>query len=322
MSRFASASIVFCVALTMQLSACGGGGGDSSSDSPPRSTRAEVETVTKRGAVSLELFSQMPRELVSSLGGYLQGFSSDSAGSRTLNGSCVLNGAGIGSFTATVTKSAVRTGLAAGDAVALVFSNCDAGGVGLLLDGPVTLIASTTLANLPANDFEAAFQAQMRSLRASRNSLTTTHDGTVDMVSGVQGGSVFSTRFTVASSQEYAFVIPGVGYGFKPTATFSATETLTAAGSSLSLRLDGPVGVSVPPDSDDLAFTTPGPVVGPIRSGRFSAESGSLTTAVASRRVRATVGFNGASASVSADTNDDGAADITFDTSWAALVTP
>jgi hypothetical protein len=121
--------------LSALLSACGGGGGGGDDDQSSRATRDDGAQAATLGVLTIELTAQRMDTLTAYFTGFLQGLSTDAAGSRPLNVSCVIGGAGSGAYTGSITKSEVRTGLAAGDTVALTSNSCDFGGAGLVVNG-------------------------------------------------------------------------------------------------------------------------------------------------------------------------------------------
>ena len=208
------------LALSALLSACGGGGGD---DQSSRATREDVAKAATLGVATIELTAQRMDALTAFFTGFLQALSTDAAGSRPLNVSCVFGGAGSGAYTGNITKSDVRTGLAAGDTVALTFNSCDFSGAGLVVNGNVTLTAQDTIANQAAGS-ASLFRIAASQLNMTFNGSATLHDGVIDVVASLPPEAV-TQRFTVPGPQDYVFAVLGLGYGFKPGAVFSSTTS-------------------------------------------------------------------------------------------------
>ncbi len=301
------------MAAAVLLSACGGGGGD---DQPSRATRDDVATAATLGVLTIELTAQRMEVLTAFFTGFLQGLSTDVAGSRPLDVSCVIGGIGSGAYTGNITKSGVRTGLAAGDTVALTFNSCDLGGGVVVVNGNVTLTAQDTIANQAAGS-SSSFRIAASQLNFTFNGSATLHNGVIDVVASLPVETV-SQRFTVPGPQNYVFAVAGLGYGFKPSAIFSST-TSPANGSR---KLDGTLSASVSSGSGELVFATPTPLTGPVASNRFAATAGAFSVNLPSDGFSASVAFSGSVATVSGDTDGNGSADVNFETTWAQLIAP
>jgi hypothetical protein len=302
------------LALSALLSACGGGGGDDDQSSP--ATREDVELAAKLGAATIELTAQRMEVLTAFFTGFLQGLSTDPAGTRPLNVSCVIGGVGSGTYTGSITKSAVRTGLAAGDTVALTFNSCDFSSVGLVLNGNVTLTAQDTIANQAAGS-ASSFRIAASQMNITFNGSATLHDGVIDVVASLPAEAV-TQRFTVPGTGNYVFAVLGLGYGFKPGAVFASTTS----SSSGSRKLDGTVSASVSTGSGDLVFITPTPLTGSVTSNQFAATAGAFSLSLPSESLGVSVAFNGSVATVSGDTDGNGTSDVNFETTWAQLLAP
>ena len=162
------------------LAACGGGGDDSPTSA--KYTQADVKNVATLGASSLVITGDRVGLILYFLGNLLQGISTDAGGSRSSPAaSCASTQGGGGTLAFTLTKSAVRTGLAVGDQLTYTFVNCSFSAGAMVLNGTFVLTAQSVAANLNAATYQVGFRANMTNFSTLVGGTTTTVSGSIDV---------------------------------------------------------------------------------------------------------------------------------------------
>lgn len=311
-----SASLVAVAALT----ACGGGGGDSSA---PKYSQGDVKNIAQLGPLTAVVTGDKVTLGLSLLGVHLQSFSAETGGSRTLpTATCAVNGAGGGTFTTTLNKSAVRTGLIAGDSITTVYSNCDFGGSGMVINGTSKLTAQSSVVNLSDDNYQVNYQAELTGFSIKRSGITTNLNGITNATSTSVSRNSYTDSFSVPAGRSFSANLLG-GSGGPFTMTFAAGTTFTgtdvSSPNSASRKIDGTVSISVGSTSGSAIITTPTVLSGTLNaSGVFIATSGVITTKVDDLATSATVSGN--TVTVSGDSDRNGSLDLVFSTSWTSLI--
>jgi hypothetical protein len=302
------------------LTACGGGGGGGGDS--PRYSQADVKNVAILGASSLVLTGDRVGLILFFFGDLLQGISTDAGGSRSGSAtSCAGSGGGSGTVAFNLTKSAVRTGLAAGDQLAYTFSNCSFSTGGLVLNGTVVLTAQTAASNLNVNTYQVGYRVAATNFSTASGGTTTAVSGTFDANSALSGGNTDTQRFTVATGQSLtANIRTGssvVSIAYSPTTTFVSTDT--ASPNSATRKLDGPLTMATTAGSAAVDVTTPTTLAGNTSSGAFVATSGQVTAKTTD--LATSTSISGNTVTVSGDSDRNGSLDLVFSTTWTGLFT-
>jgi hypothetical protein len=300
------------------LAGCGGGGSDNGNAQPaaqPR-TQDEVKATATLGLLTTEITSQRDAFTLSYLAGTLVGLSGISSGSVPLNNiSCTS-----GTHTRTVTKSATRIGLAAGDAVTDTFSNCDVI-AGTIVNGAVTITAQNAVVNASVGNYDISYSAELSGFSIKNNNVTTTYAGSIVATAKASGGT-YAVTFVVPAAKTLRMEDGG---GFVCLYQSGATFAMTAAGSSETHRLDGSVVVSktlTTTPGIPLALSTTQDLSGSTASGRLVATVGTLNVRETTTNLATSLAFSGSTATVSGDSNGDGSMDLVFRSTWDGLLVP
>jgi hypothetical protein len=304
------------------LTACGGGGGDSGG-STVKYTQADIKNTATLGVLTSVVSGDKVGAAMAFLGGVIQGFSTDPGGSRSVPAaSCASGGAGGGSLTASVTKTAVRTGLAVGDSISYTFANCVFGSSGLTFNGTVKLTAQTEAINLDSANYQVSYQAGMTGFSMKSGTTTANFGGTANVVSSLTSNTTSSGTFTVPTGQTFSAVVTGGSSGpfsmdFAAGTTFTGTEV--SSPNTATRKLDGTVNVGTTGAAVPLVITTPAALSGTTTSGLFVGTFGVVNTKASN--LATSVSISGTNASVSGDTDGNGSLDLVFSTTWTALTT-
>lgn len=303
------------------LTACGGGG--DSGGSSVKYTQADVKNTATLGVLTSVVSGDKVGAAMAFLGGVLQGFSTDVNGSRSVpTVSCASGGAGGGSLTASVNKTAVRTGLAVGDNITYTFANCTFGSTGLTFNGTVKLTAQNEAANLDSATYQVSYQASLTGFSMKSGTTTTNFSGIANVVSSLTSNNTSSGSFTVPTGQTFSAVVTGGSGGpfsmdFAAGTTFTGTEVTSP--NAATRKLDGSVSVGTTGAAVPLVITTPAALSGTISSGLFVGTFGVVNTKAPN--LATSVSISGTNASVSGDTDGNGSLDLVFSTTWTALTT-
>jgi len=314
---FGSATVI------VALSACGGGGGGESSATPAptaaKYTQSDVQRISALGVQATVLSGRSGVDAMNRLGAIVQLFSTDNGGSRVVDEPICATG----TATATVSKSAVRTGLIPGDQVTMSFTQCAINGSTHVLNGTAKLTARTIVATPPGGDYAVDFEAVMTgfSIKVASGAVEQ-YDGVLDIKSSVIAGNAYTNGFTVPAGQTFTNTIVGasgpIALVYGSGATFAATDV--GSPRSASRKLDGSVSISL--DSAGavaLAINTPTALSGSTVTGGFVADSGVINTTSTGQTLETSTTFSGESAMVSGDSDGNGSLDLVFNTTWVAL---
>jgi hypothetical protein len=303
------------------LSACGGGG-DSGTPTPAagvKYTQSDLFSVAQISALTVDGSGSSIKRATDYLGAFLQGFSTDPLGSRSSSVSCVINGAGTGTATSTISKSAVRVGLAVADQISTTYTNCDFGGLGFVLNGTVKLTAQSAAANLVANNYQVSYEAILTGFSIKQNGVTTNYSGIVNAVSSQTNGNSSSASITVPTGQSFSVTIPNLTTVYASGAALVANESVSP--NSANRKLDGNLSYVTAPGTLQIAVSTPTLLAGTINAaGRFIATSGTFNARDTIRNITTSTTVSGNNASVSGDTDGNSSLDFVFSTPWTQLI--
>lgn len=307
------------------LSACGGGG-DDPAPSSFKATQADVKNVASLGVLTSALTGTRVAPGLDSLGATLQELSTDTGGSRSVpSTTCVSEGAGSGSFSAEVVKTAAHTGFTTGDKITLVYDKCDFGGQGYVMDGTVTVTSQSAAVNLPSDNYSVSFETNATGLSIKFDGLTTRYNGLANVVAGATSATAVTTSFTVPAGRTFDIVLsmaqPTFSMTYGAGTTFARTED--TANQSSSVKLDGAVNAGAAIGTVPLVIATPTKLEGTTSEASvFVGTSGVIATKSTAQNLATSTTLNGANATVSGDTDGNGSLDLVFDTTWVALNTP
>jgi len=301
------------------LAACGGGGGDTNSTPTTIRTQSDVLTVASLGILSASLTGTDIAPDLGMLGALVQGLSSVASGSLAAPASsCIDNGAGSGTFTVTLSKSGTYTGFNAGDQISLNFANCDFGGIGYVINGPVKLTLQSAAVNLTSDNYSVSFQADTTGLSTTLGGVGVAYTGTTNVTTGTSNGTTNSASFTVPAGTSLTANLTGgssaLSLVYNGGTTFSATDV--ASPNSASRALNG----SVSTGGVALVISTPTTLAGTTSSGAFVASSGVINTKATALNLATSTTLSGLIASVNGDTNGDGTLDLAFQSTWSILI--
>ena len=302
------------------LAACGGGGGGDTNSTPPTiHTQSDVLAVAGLGILSASLTGADIAPDLGVLGALVQGLSSVASGSLAVPASsCVDNAAGSGTFSVTLAKSGTYTGFNAGDQISFNFANCDFGGLGYVINGPVTLTLQSAAVNLASDTYSVSFQANTTGLSTTVGGVTVAYTGTSNVITGTTNGNTNSANFTVPAGTSLTANVTGssgaLSLVYNGGTTFFATDV--ASPNSASRALNG----SVSTGGVALVISTPTALAGTTSSGAFVASSGVINTKATALDLATSTTLSGLIASVNGDTNGDDTLDLAFQSTWLTLV--
>lgn len=313
-----SASIVTAFA----LSACGGGGdaGSPASGAGTKYTQDDIKSVAAAGLVPATFILTDNGAGVGVLGGFLVSRTSQPGGSTgPVVESCAVNGNGRGSLTYSVTKSAFRTGFAAGDQVAVTFNDCDRGG-GIVNNGTATFTATNNLANLSTSSFDYGVDVKLTNFSARYRSSLATFDGVATLTTKfVSSNLSLAQKLTVPANQTLRVVLNNQTLEYAGGASVSITTV--ALPNSATARMDGDVKVTSAGKTVALSVSTPITLSGnTTNAGQFLATSGTITVKDTARNIATSTNVSGTNASVSGDTDGNGSLDLVFSATWLLLL--
>lgn len=154
--------------------------------------------------------------------------------------------------------------------------------------------------------------------------LATRYGGEVEVVSAITAADIVSTRFAVPAGATFDVVLsaarPTFSVVYGPRATFAMTSTESA--NSASVQLDGAVAAGRAGSLVPMAIATPAVLAGQLPTEVFVVTSGALVARSTAQSPSTSVTVAGDKVTVRGDTDHDGAPDLVFETTWAALVTP
>lgn len=312
------------------LAACGGGGDDSTATNPgtapttvpTKYTQADVQNITSLGLAAIAGGNNRAGRVAFHLSSYLINFSTTTGGSVTANNqSCVVSGAGSGTYSYSVTKSANRMGLASGDQVSMTFSRCDYGGNGFIDDGSVTLTARSAIANASPGIFDVSFDANLIDYELPGGFTKTKYSGLINAAVNKASANSVITSFTVAPAQTFTQTTGDVWVAYAAGTT--GTVTQISSPNNISYKLEGQADVhALEGSTRTLLIATPTPLAGPIVAGQLSPASGVINVKDTTRNITTSTTFSGPAASLSGDTDGNGSLDLVFNSSWAKLINP
>jgi hypothetical protein len=304
--------------IAVSVIACGGGGDDNS-----RASQDDVKAIASLGVLTTELTGLWHEFTVPLASGLLQGMSNDVGGSQsTATFSCVLNGRGSGTYQRSVFKMASRTGMIFGDSLQVSYSNCDLGGTGVLLNGNISISPQAVgpTANLNNSNYELVnFAASFSNFSVRvNNGSPLVFAGAIRPTVRFEGGNLVSMSYTTSTAGPYRVSSGGLVLEYSAGSSFAKTDvSATNAGTR---KLDSSVNVITNSGTVPILVATPAALSGSTSSGRFVATSGTINTkSFGAFSASTTTTFNGATATVSGDTDGNGSMDIVFNTTWASL---
>lgn len=313
-----SASIVALAALT----ACGGGGGDSAATntSAVKYTQSDLQNATLYGSsAAVGGNNRTARVLMALSQQHLVDFSNQTTGSiAATNQPCAVAGVGSGTYGYAVTKSAVRTGFAAGDQVVLTFSGCDYAGVGLVNDGSITITARAPIATASASNFNFTFDASFTNFFQRFGSLRTGYSGLLNASTNNANANVRTINFIVPTGPDFLQLTSGVGVFFRPGT--AATVIQSDAPATISYKFSGDVSITSLGNTNNLRVDTTTPIAGPLVSGQFSPNAGVLEVKDTGLNITTSSTISGNTITVRGDTDRNGSLDLVFTTTWASLI--
>jgi hypothetical protein len=308
--------------MALVLSACGGGG-DAGSPEPANGTKYtqdDIKSVAAAGLVPATFILTDNGAGIGVLGGFLVSRTSQTGGSTgPVVESCVVNGNGHGSLTYSVTKSAFRTGFAAGDQVVVTFNDCDRGG-GIVNNGTATFTATNNLANLSTASFDYGVDVRMTNFSARYRSSLATFDGVATLITKFLSSNLSLTqKLAVPAGQTLRVTLNNQVLEYAGGASVSIA--LVSIPNSATTRLDGDVKVTNAGKTVALSASTPITLSGSTNAaGQFLATSGTIAVKDTARNIATSTTVSGNNTSVSGDTDGNGSLDLTFSTTWLSLI--
>ena len=306
-----------CAVTAAALAACGGG-----SDSAPEAkqySQHEVKNVASLGVLVSGVVSNRAGFALGLFGGTLVRYSTVASGSVPMvQETCGLANGKTGTLSRTITKSAFRTGLAAGDQISTTYANCDVG-YGTVLNGMVVLTVQEPAVNMTLNDYDSHFQASMSSFSmkaavGDASILFGSIAGTAKMV----GANRFSGGFTVPNAHVFGISSGALVLSIGSGATYARTDVTYP--DAATYVLNGDVTVAANGTNLPLRIATPNTLSGTIVNGYLAPRTGTITVKDLSRNIATSTSVNGVSASVSGDTDGNGSMDLQFSSTWAGLM--
>jgi len=242
---------------------------------------------------------------------------------------------GSAASTGTVTKTGSHAGLNAGEQVTFVYDKCFFGDSDMVVDGTVQLTARSVVVPSATGGYSVSFDAVATGLTITYKGLAARYDGEVEVVSAISDpeADTISTRFAVPADRTFDIVLSAgeptfsVSYGAGTTFASTSTESTRSA----SVKLDGTVAAGVAAGTGAvgsatgmvaMAIATPSALAGPPPTDLFVATSGVIVTRSIADDLSTSVTIVGDNLTVRGDTDRNGAPDLSFDTTWAGLITP
>jgi hypothetical protein len=330
----------FVVGAGLVITACGGGGDDgvtpsaaaptaTSSTGPiaiaptvvTKYTEADVRKTAQMAALAKTLDGTVLMERLAVLPGYVYGASIDAGGSRTLpTMSCTNLGGRSGTISSNFTKSATRSGLAVGDTLTLFLNNCDFGPDIGIYNGTARMTARATISLNSLTTFTIALRADLTELTSIADGMTSKFNGSVDM--DVEISPISATfKFAVPADQTMVAEVGSSTGSYKLAHAQGTTFTRKQFLSVTTDKLDGAITMTVNGDSRSVTVETPTALSGSLSTdsfalfvptaGEFNIKSGDLSTSVS---------VNGNTVTVRGDSDGNGSLDLSFSTSWRALM--
>ena len=314
MSRSMNAATLTCLcAATATLTGCGGGGDDPPAPPPAAAyTQADVLLIAQLGALTASISQMRVPDAVAYFGGFLAAASTNNGGTTSIDAACP----GGGTQASTVTKSAVRAGFATGDSIRTTYASCVVEGI--TFNGTVTLTLRAPIANLSLADFRVDYGAEMTGFSMQQGNLATVHNGRIDAISELDNANVLTSTFQVPANATYGNASGGFSMQFLAGATFA--ETRTASTSSGTLAMNANVSINTSATPIPLQISTGPALTGPLTSAVLDPTGGTLNTKDTTLNLATSTVFSGSTATVSGDTDQNGSLDLTFASSWSALV--
>lgn len=310
------------------LAACGGGGDDDPAGAAApaaagpagnqRYTQTDVNNVAGSGANILSILtSNGGMRGIDFLSASLQGLASDVGGTRVLNlsGACTT-----GTASASLTKAAVRTGLAAGDQVLLTFDKCQSGET--LVSGSARLTARSTVAVRPAGEIEVRYEVKATGFSIGYRGVTVAHDGVADVQASETPRDGIFYIVTAMPDQKWGLNVTGQATAQITLASKTAFARIESGTPRLMTRkLDGYVTAGAP--QQEYLITMPTAFSAPANSaGTFVPVDGTINTKQLAANLDTSTVVSGTKVTVNGDTDRNGSLDLVYTTNWAALTAP
>ncbi len=304
------------------IASCGGGGsGSSSNPATPGVTQTDVLNIAKVGALYNDLLTRFYSMHILFAAGYLQGFSSSTGGTSSVVATACSSG---GSLDITVSRTGTYTGLHAGDSITTVFHQCNLGNS--IADGTLTIIPSVNYASLTA-PYSVQFILMESNLLLNISGNIMRGNLAMPVTASVSANGDYSYSYTASSRVAFDVFISG-----NTSPSISMTDDPTNGSASVAAGIvnvvnNGMIGISVTGASLSYQFSVSPALSGPLPAGSsfFIPTSGAfrmsqMTSTPAGSSLTVTV--NGATVNIAADTNGDGASDMSFATTYASLLAP
>lgn len=324
------ASTPFIVALV----ACGGGGGGDDSPTPgttpattpaTKYTQADIQSVAAMGASSVALGYKGGAGLAL-LSAFLVPHTSRTAGSEgtTVRSCGDLFQLGAGTYSYSTTKSTTRRGFGVGDQLTVTFKDCKFNGSEPVVNGTAIYAATTSLADLAANNYDYPFDVMLIGLTVSYRGINLVSDGVANMHAkflSSGNATLVTQKLTVPLGQTMRLTVNGQVLEYGGGASFIFSENSQPSGIALNTQLDGAIKFARAGQSTALVMATPTPLTGSADTQAvFTATAGTVAVKDTVRNMATSTTLNGTTASISGDTDGNGSLDLIFNSSgWAAL---
>jgi hypothetical protein len=292
------------------LTACGGGGGGSVSPVAPL-TQDQVRGAALVAYNTPATFEIAISEAAIVAAASLAGASSANEGSSSGTELCTQGG----SLSVRINKSQVRVGYALGDSLSLTFNNCVEDSVlraGAIVIRPSTAVGSTD----PNNIAGLAFEMDLDKYRGAGGVFSS---GSVKVTSHTQTASSLSSRYQ--SVGQVSVAEPSLGLSLFVTGLTQTAPSTVAIGGNKTFAFNGNFSV-LAPNAPMITFSlntstsvvvpvaTQVPIAGAIRLTGLSVGPAAAST---------NLSIGPTLTSVSADTDGNGSADLSFQMTNSAL---
>lgn len=322
------------LALTSAVVGCGGGGGGNTPTTvaaPRLYTSTEAKLVAGGGLVTVEALSGHMQLEQAFFANFIQGYSAAgntaSGSSPTITISCASGGSGAGSFSSSVSKSGVYTGLKSNDTFNMSFNGCSLPGTGLTLNGQAVIQATADNLNLGSN-----FLAQYRLTTAN---FDMSIGSSKFRSSGAQNIRYDATAAGPSFSDLSSTVVGSYVYGIfnQASATTASVNVTLTTGAVLNTKtttsntfvtsFNGSLQSSTSAGAFTSTISTAAPLSGPSNSttGRPIPTSGILNATDTTLNLATSTTIQPVAVFVKFDSNGDGSLESTYTTTYTALTT-
>jgi hypothetical protein len=317
--------------LTVALSACGGGGSDAPAPSPSASatvfTQTDAKNVAGLGLATSQLMLIQTQLEQVFIGGLLQSLSSAAAsGSLSpASASCASSAGGSGSFIVSQIKAGTYVGYKINDSFDITFNACKFAGSTVSVNGKFSLVSLGNYANLSVNSV-VDYRVTTTNLELNNTSLRFRSSGLQTVKFDTTTGGTGAADVTLAVGSGRSIGIFNSSTALSPgfTWTLSSGSTINAklTNANFAFYLNGDVSSATSSGAVPLSFATTTTLTGPYSTSALYPTAGVMRVKEPSMNLLTETSYQGATATVKADTNRDGVLDLTFTTTTQALGTP